>query len=436
VGEGCDDGNPTPGDGCHHCRRIEQVSTSGNHACVRIDDGSIKCWGGNYEGQLGLGDQSYRGDFPGEMGDSLRTVDLGTGRGVKLVHARSFRTCAILENDSVKCWGQNTSSQLGLGDSNSRGDASGEMGDNLPEFDLGTGRAATALAMGGVHTCALLTNGTVKCWGINIEGATGRPVDDPTRPVGDALVPVNLGNGRTARMITAGNTHTCALLDNGSIKCWGGNDHGQLGLGDTDSRGDTTGELGDALPSVDLGAGRTALAVVAGDLHTCAILEGGKVKCWGSNDQGQLGLGDMEDRGDGLDAMARSEMGDNLPEVELGIGYAAVALGAGTAHTCGLFDNGAVKCWGSGSANGLGTGQSRGTMAGQMGDALPVVALGRGRSVRELSTGAYSACVLLDTYAVKCWGDNGFGQLGLGDRELRGDAMGEMGDNLPTLLLP
>ncbi len=116
------------------------------------------------------------------------------------------------------------------------------------------------------------------------------------------------GSGRgAAAVITAGGFHSCAVLENGTVRCWGDNDAGQLGYGDTDDRGDNAGEMGDNLAPIDLGAGRTATAIAAGSSHSCAVLDNGAVKCWGDNDVGQLGYGDLDDRGDNA-----GEMGDNL----------------------------------------------------------------------------------------------------------------------------
>src|SRR5690606_9674905 len=111
----------------------------------------------------------------------------------------------------------------------------------------------------------------------------------------------------------AGQLHTCAMFNDGSVKCWGMNSSGQLGLGDTSNRGDGSNEMGDNLPNVDLGGGRTATDITAGATHTCAILDDGSAKCWGANNSGQLGLGDTSNRGDGS-----NEMGDSLPAVDLG----------------------------------------------------------------------------------------------------------------------
>ncbi|MBN1611251.1 MAG: hypothetical protein JW940_31755, partial [Polyangiaceae bacterium] len=135
---------------------------------------------------------------------------------------------------------------------------------------------------------------------------------DQPGEMGDNLPAVDLGTGRSAVAITAGGGHTCALLDDGSARCWGSNGYGRLGLGDTEDRGGQPGEMGDNLPAVDLGTGRSAVAIVAGSHHTCALLDGGSLSCWGYNFVGQLGLGATEDRGD-----QPGEMGDNLYAVLL-----------------------------------------------------------------------------------------------------------------------
>ena len=107
----------------------------------------------------------------------------------------------------------------------------------------------------------------------------------------------------TANTIAAGYYHSCVILDNASVKCWGRNDVGQLGIGNTTQMGDGSGEMGDNLPSIDLGTGRTATAIAAGDLHTCAVLDNASVKCWGWNDYGQLGIDNTTQMGDGSGEM-------------------------------------------------------------------------------------------------------------------------------------
>jgi len=411
------------------------VSARRFHTCALLNNIYVKCWGYNDAGQLGLGDTNNRGDESGEMGDDLPAVDLGTGRTATAISAGSNHVCAILDNKSVKCWGGNYYGQLGLGDTNKRGDASGEMGDNLPAVDLGTGRTATAISAGDSHTCAILDNKSVKCWGGNFwNGQLGlgdtNDRGDASGEMGDNLPAVDLGTGRTATAIAAGGFQTCAILDDKSVKCWGKNHHGQLGLGDTNARGDASGEMGDNLPAVDLGTGRTATAIAAGYDYTCAILDDKSVKCWGFNSSGQLGLGDTIDRGG-----SPGEMGDDLPVLDLGIGRVATAIAAGSSHTCAILDDKSVKCWGNNRFGELGLGDTnaRGDASGEMGDNLPAVDLGTGRSATAIATAPWRTCALLDDTSVKCWGRNVFGTLGLGDTIDRGGSPGEMGNNLPAI---
>lgn len=437
-GEECDDANQDDADGCgRNCTfGVVDVVAGASHTCALRGDGALKCWGDNSWGQLGQGDTSPRGDGVDQMGALLPPISLGTGRKVTALGAGHEHTCALLDDGAVKCWGDNTYGRLGIGDDEDRGDEPSEMGDELPAVLLGTGRTAIGLGVGLRHTCALLDDGSVKCWGRNLTGEVGlggfesggRRAGD----MGDNLPAIPLGAGRTAKALSVRFTHSCALLDDGSVKCWGDNEFGQLGLEDTNNRGDDPDELGDYLPAVSLGKGRTIRALGLGYLHSCALLDGGSVKCWGGNMYGQLGLGDTNHRGD-----EPNEMGDNLPAVSLGTGRTARALYTGAHSTCALLDDGFVKCWGNNQFGGLGLGDVtyRGDEPDEMGDSLPAVSLGSGRTSRRLSGGGGHTCALLDDSSVKCWGLNGRGQLGQGDAVDRGDGFHEMGDSLPPVSL-
>ncbi len=427
------DGNEAPGSPV----TFRSLSSGAFHTCAILDDGTVKCWGDNSAGQLGYGDTANRGDALGEMGDDLPTVDLGTARTATALAAGALHTCALLDNGTVKCWGDNSNGQLGYGDTADRGDGPGEMGDNLPTVALGTGRTATAIMGGNVQTCAILDTGALKCWGYGQLGELGSGSSiirgDGPGEMGDSMPIVQLGTGRTATAVTIGDFHVCAILDNSNVKCWGASSNGQLGYGDTAVRGDGPGEMGDSLPIVNLGTGRTAIAVTAGEHHTCAVLDDNTVKCWGKSDAGQLGYGTTNDRGDGA-----GEMGNSLPTVDLGIGRTAGAISSGSVasnHTCVLLDTTAVKCWGDGAFGQLGYGDvnDRGDSGAEMGDSLPAVNLGAGHAVRAVTTGAYHTCALLDDYRVTCWGENSLGQLGIGDTTNRGDSPGEMGNELPRV---
>ena len=408
-----------------------KIAIGAYHTIVISENGTVKCWGNNSVGQLGYEDTSNRGDDPYEMGNFLPIIDLGTGRAAVQIAAGENFAAALLDNGSIKCWGYNHYGQLGYGNLTAYGDNPGEMGDTLPTVDLGTGRTAVQIAAGNAHTVVLLDDGTVKCWGWNNYGQLGYEDTiqrgDNSGEMGDTLPTVDLGTGRTAVQIAAGGYHTVVLLDDGTVKCWGYNGSGQLGYGDTNNRGDNSGEMGDTLPTVDLGTGRTAVQIAAGGYHTVVLLDDGTVKCWGYNSFGQLGYGDGNSRGDNP-----GEMGDTLPAVDLGTGRTAAQIAAGSEFTAVLLDNGTIKCWGRNDYGqlGYGDGNSRGDNPGEMGDALPAVDLGTGRTAAQIAAGSEFTAVLLDNGTIKCWGRNNYGQLGYGDTENRGDNSDEMGDNL------
>ena len=411
-----------------------RLSIGRKFTCAVLDNASVKCWGYNAQGQLGQGSTSDLGDAGSEMGDNLPAIDLGSGRTTTAISAGDNHNCALLDNASVKCWGYNTQGQLGQGNTTELGSASSQMGDNLTAIDLGSGRTALAISVRTHHTCALLDNASVKCWGFNNQGQLGQGstsnLGDAGSEMGDKLPAIDLGSGRTTTAISAGVYYTCALLDNSDVKCWGYNAYGQLGQESTSSLGDAGLEMGDNLPAIDLGSGRTALAISAGSAHACALLDNSAVKCWGFNTNGQLGQGSVDHLGD-----AGSEMGDNLPAIDLGSGRTALAISAGSAHTCAVLDNSAVKCWGFNNHGQLGHGSTSnlGDAGSEMGDNLTAIDLGSGRTALAISAGSTHTCALLDNSAFKCWGQNDKGQLGQGDATSLGDGSGEMGDNLTAI---
>ncbi len=434
--EECDDGG-VPTVACVDCRlnsesaRVLQVSSGGEHNCVLDNLGRVKCWGENgVAGKLGLGDTNHRGDNSNEM-TALPHLDFGPGRTVRTLAVGLHHNCAILDDDSLKCWGAGGDGALGIGPSDNKGDAPNEMGAALPTVNLGAGRTAKAVAVGDFHTCAIADDGSVKCWGNNTIGQLGQ--GNTTRLYAPPASPVYLGAGRTARAVSAGTYHTCALLEDFTVKCWGENGNGQLGIGDNGDRGLTWNQML-GLPTVSLGTGRTAKAISAGSYHSCALLDDDTIKCWGYNAFGLLGQGDTVQRGD-----AASEMGDNLPTVALGSGRTALEVVTYDAYgTCALLDDFSVKCWGENIWGQLGQGNTvtRGDQANELGDNLPAINFGTNRTARAIATGGYHVCAQLDDDSVKCWGINSFGELGIGSTATRGNAAGQMGDSLLPLPLP
>ncbi|WP_129347611.1 RCC1 domain-containing protein [Sorangium cellulosum] len=427
AGEECDDGGVVDGDGCAaSCERERVVTLAAGyfHTCVALNTGRIKCWGYNGGGQLGLGDIVSRGGLPGQMGSELPVTDLGADAKVESLALGSGHTCARLTTGAVKCWGTSAAGALGLGPVASLGAAANQMGDLLEAVNLGG--VAASVAAGAAHTCAIASDAT-RCWGYNEHGQLGLG-DKEDRLLAQGP-DVSLGGGNVALSLALGETHTCARLNGGAVKCWGANSAGQLGLGDMDFRGDDPDEMGDALPAVDLG-GEPAQALSAGRFHTCALLTGGRVKCWGHNAYGQLGAGDRFHRGTDT-----SHMGEHLDVVDVGAPITQLALGE--FHTCALLADGRVKCWGRNDLGQLGLGDmlDRGGAPGELGDALPPVDLGEGATAQAITAGAQHTCALLTDGRVKCWGRNDFGQLGLGDALPRGHEPGTMGDALPAVSL-
>ncbi len=352
-------------------------------------------------------------------GDSSASGSTG-GEVARQVSAGDAFSCLLIPKGQIWCWGDAPIGGLGF-------PGPKIPLENRPPLDLGSGRTAVTMATGGSHLCAILDNGELKCVGRNFSGALGL---GDTTVRSDNPPPVDLGTGRTAVAVAAGEYHTCAILDNGDLKCWGENSAGQLGLGDTTDRGDNPGEMGDNLPPVDLGAGRTAVAVAASEFDTCAILDHGQMKCWGSGQSGRLGQGSTADLGDGP-----GEMGDNLPPIDLGRGRTVTQIAVGVAHTCALLNRGDLKCWGNNFWGPTGSElvNTIGDEPNELGDHLPRVNVEPFRTVTWITAGNLHTCVALDNGVTKCWGKGGSGQLGIRTTGITGNTPGSMGTNLPPV---
>ena len=251
-------------------RTAVAISSGNGHTCAILDDGSVSCWGYN-DYQLGDGTTAHRNT-------PTQTSSLGTNRTAVAISSGQSHTCAILDDGTVSCWGSNYEGQLG----------DGTITDRLTPTQtasLGIGRTAVAISSGTYHTCAILDDGSVSCWGGNSFGQLG---DGTTTDRNTSAQTSSLGTGRTAVAISSGSIHTCAILDDGSVSCWG---KGSGQLGDGTSNPSTT-----PTQTSSLGTGRTAVAITSGTGHTCALLEDGTVSCWGFNYNGQLGDGTNTER--------------------------------------------------------------------------------------------------------------------------------------------
>ena len=389
-----------------------------NHSCAVLAGDRVRCWGYGAEGQLGYANTATIGDdeAPGSVGP----VQLGTGRTATAISAGGFHTCALLDDGSVRCWGYGRNGRLGYANLDNVGDD--ESPGSVEPVDLGRGRTATAISAGFGHTCALLDNGSVRCWGYGENGALGYA---DTADIGDdespgSAGPVDLGQGRTATAISAGNDFTCAVLDDGSVRCWGLGLDGRLGYGNTLRVGDdeTPGSVG----PVDVGPERTAAAISAGAHGTCALLDDATVRCWGEGREGALGYGDGKYVGD-------NETPGAVGPVDIGAERTATAITAGR-HTCAVLDIAAVRCWGPNARGQLG--YANATTIGDTetpGSAGPVD-LGEGRTATAVSVDESHTCARLDNGAVRCWGYGGNGRLGLCNERNIGD------DESPAMVPP
>ncbi|MGB7587798.1 MAG: Ig-like domain-containing protein [Solirubrobacterales bacterium] len=385
-----------------------RIDSGSWHSCAIAGDGTVRCWGYGEFGELGYGNTKTIGDD--ETPASVGPVDLGAGRTASAITVGEFHTCAILDNGTVRCWGNGGSGKLGYGNTNSIGD--NETPGSAGPLDLGAGRTAVSLSAGDNHTCAILDNGTVRCWGANGYGQLGY---GNTTVIGDnetpaAAGPVDLGAGRTAVEIAAGMTETCALLDNGTVRCWGNNSSGQLGTGGNANIGDN--ETPGSVAPVDFGAGRTAVAISVGYAHACAILDTGGVKCWGSGENGRLGYANT----------TNVYSPANVGTVDLGAGRTAVAIEAVDNHTCAVLDNGTLLCWGANTYSQLGY-TNFGAPVGdnETPGSVGPVNLGSGRNAVGVTGGKYFTCAQLDNGTVRCWGESYYGQLGYGNQNTVGD---------------
>ncbi len=256
-----------------------EVQANYSHACALLDTGAVLCWGSDGAGQLGDG-----GEF-GPRTSAVPVVVEGLdgilGRAVAL-GVGSLSSCAVLDTGAVRCWGRDLSGQLGDGGAYANAVLAPVSVVGLD----GTSDIVTGLAVGYQHACALLRTGEVRCWGHNTSGQLGHGSTNASEP---APVSVSGFDGVTlsAETVAAGTLHTCAVDTSGMMHCWGSDAAGQLGDGDDDEAIERTPVLVASLG----GAGPQPLEIAAGESHTCATTDAGTLLCWGGNTFGALGTG-------------------------------------------------------------------------------------------------------------------------------------------------
>jgi alpha-tubulin suppressor-like RCC1 family protein len=342
---------------------VAELGGGASHLCARRQDGHLQCWGDNDRGQIGDGSSTER-VLPvdidtDEDGEPLGAVlDIGLG---------SHHTCAVTANGTY-CWGENSSGELG--------DPSLELHPAPTPLPVD----AISIAAGLSHTCWLTEGGAVDCIGDNAASQLGADQDavpsssDPVEAVASGAAAVALG---------AGAFHTCAVMDDDSLRCWGGNADGEVGDGSFDNARE---------PATVRPAGSTGRAATS-DRFSCSIDAGGAVLCWGDNTYGQLGNGDLEDR--------------EVP-TEVALEGEATQIALGDDHACARMKSGELWCWGS---NALG---QLGPDAGAM-EKEPVRV--RDDDVLLVAAAANTTCFLELSGTVLCMGAGSSGERGNGREE-------------------
>lgn len=336
----------------------ELISTGSAHTCAKTTEGSVKCWGLGTNGQIGDGTTSSS-LTPKESSGLSNAIQLSSGVNY---------SCAVSSNGSVWCWGINTSGNLGDGGTTRR----------LSPVAVSNINNASSVSTGNLHTCAILKDGTGRCWGENSQGQLGNGLST------DSRVPVDVEGLSGATQISSSSyAHSCALISDGSVKCWGSN-------GENQSSDSATSYIRNATAVNGI---TNARQVKVGYSSSCAIINEGKVKCWGNNSDGQLGNGTK------VDAVVPVEVSglNNISQIAVG-----------HYHACALISDGTVKCWGRNTYGQLGNDTL--TLS-----SVPVAVIGL-NDVQQITAGANTTCAKLSSGEMKCWGLNSSGQLGTGDK--------------------
>jgi cysteine-rich repeat protein len=412
--EECDDQNDVEDDGCENDCTISPgaaiVAAGGDHTCVVTYDGRVRCWG---EGDLGRTGQLAEIDI-GD--DELPTagVDLPFDSRVTAIGLGDGYGCALLSNGSVACWGSNAKGRLGVGNTEPAVlDARGDVLTPLV-FDV----PVVHLSVGRAHACVVHQGGAVRCWGDSGKGRLGY---GNTEVVGDDDTPMDQDPiliGGQAVALATGTEHTCALLDDGKVRCWGAASEGRLGVPTAGDIGDdeTPDSLGELLDFDE----QDATAIAADGHHTCAIVgDDDELWCWGNGGNGRLGTGVTTD----ATVPTRIETGGTARHVD-----------TGEAHTCVVLNDvefrertldHAVRCFGEGMGGRLGSAASvdlGGTEATLPAEIPPIDLLGREpRRVLGIAAGTAHSCARTSGGAVRCWGTGDAGRLGYGNTEDIGD---------------
>ncbi|MGK2877749.1 MAG: RCC1 domain-containing protein [Solirubrobacterales bacterium] len=337
-----------------------EIATGGAHTCALADSGKVKCWGDNSSGQLGGGVTAFQGG-----GETPKPATLS--RATTVV-ASADATCVLSEDSSIWCWGSNAYGELGLGAADAVAHPTPAQIPGSKDFSM--------LAAGANHFCASTWNGEVSCWGSNAQGQLGNGSVG-----GLSAVPVKVGGVTKLKSLTAGANFTCANRETTKVACWGADDKGQLGSG---AAGASSGS------AVEVPNLKDSYYLVAGANHVCSLgWSETALRCWGDNLLGQLAQGTL-----GETAPRGVSNVTGLAEVKVLGGNAN--SGCATAHTVTAATNSkvskdsALQCWGELTASGL----------------PRVVPLAEVASLSQGSSSS-SQCAIVRGGSSYCWGAGG-----------------------------
>ncbi|HJM13465.1 MAG TPA: hypothetical protein QF641_03120 [Candidatus Thalassarchaeaceae archaeon] len=350
------------------------LGASYNYTCVVTDNNQVRCWGTGYLG-------NSAGPWAPEhtpVGVNQRDSTECCLSEATEISPDGEHTCA-LTNGSVKCWGVDTNGPIGHNHISCGGAC------NQPHGPAVVSASMVTIVTGFHHTCGIADDSTLYCWGDNEYGQLG--TGDDLRRV--APTQILLPSGRTPVSVNAGGNATCVILDNGSGMCWGQNIHGHLGDGAYNNRNSPT--LISVLPE-----NRSLVAMDIGFGHTCGILDDGLVYCWGDNTHGRFG--------DGSETSSTYPRATSLP-----VGRTAISIDVGIGHTCAVLDDSSALCWGRNDFGQLGDGTTNNSST------PVVVSMPAGLGVGEISAGSYHSCAIANNASVYCWGAHEEGSLGLGE---------------------
>lgn len=348
------------------------------------------------------------GTYTLEINDKSQSIEYLNSK-VKQVVIGLYHACALLADKSVTCWGANSSGELGIGTADSK--------NHPPTVVTGLTNVVTLVA-GNSHTCAILSDKSVKCWGSNGIGQLGdNTQENRTQPVSvlnsDATAPLT-----NVLHLSASSSHTCAVIGasasatQGAVQCWGDNYYQRIDATASSSvkyktphatkwtlgvskvaagsqhtcvlkTGNALDCIGDATAaSMTKTSGFAASEISAGYYHSCALMNDKRVQCWGNNNEGRLGNN------------TTTNSSANTPVVAQGISN-ATQLSVGNGHSCAL-EGSQIKCWGNNSYKQLGTGH-------EAYNKVPTLVKGINNAT-QVTTGYYSSCAILDNQALTCWG--------------------------------